>query len=74
MQAKKLKPIDPKALRTKLKLSQKDFWSPLGVTQSGGSRYENERDMPTPVKMLLHLAYGSATQAQLIAGHLAASV
>lgn len=74
MQDKKLKPIDPKALRAKLKLNQKDFWGPLGVTQSGGSRYESGRELPTPVKMLLHLAYGSATQEQLIAGRLAASV
>lgn len=39
-------------LRERLQMNQKDFWSSLGVTQSGGSRYENERNVPLPVRML----------------------
>jgi len=31
-------------LRRKLCLNQQQFWTPIGVTQSGGSRYENERN------------------------------
>lgn len=46
---------DPKAVRLAAKLNQKDFWGRLGVTQSGGSRYETGRGMPTPVAMLLGL-------------------
>ena len=34
-------------------LNQAAFWNPLGVTQSGGSRYESDRRMPTPVALLL---------------------
>jgi transcriptional regulator with XRE-family HTH domain len=38
-------------------LSQAEFWSRIGVTQSGGSRYEKGRVMPKQVQFLLHLAY-----------------
>lgn len=45
------------ALRKYLRLNQRAFWAPLGVTQSGGSRYESGRRMPPPVAMLLELVY-----------------
>lgn len=35
--------------------NQSEFWSKFGVTQSGGSRYEGGRNMPTPLKVLLWL-------------------
>lgn len=41
--------------RRKLGLNQIDFWSSLGVTQSGGSRYESGRRLPSPVALLLTL-------------------
>lgn len=41
--------------RKKLGLNQHVFWSGLGVTQSGGSRYESGRGLPKPVAMLLTL-------------------
>ena len=44
-------------LRTKLGVNQQQFWSILGVTQSGGSRYESGRNMPTPVQRLYWLIY-----------------
>lgn len=50
-------------LRRSLGLSQFEFWSRVGVTQSGGSRYEAGRNMPKQVAWLLHLAYSSAEQA-----------
>ena len=31
---------NPRDIRRKLGLNQHDFWSKVGVTQSGGSRYE----------------------------------
>lgn len=49
-------------LRRKLKLNQQEFWSALGVTQSGGSRYENGRTIPTSVKLLLTIVYGTDKQ------------
>ena len=50
------------AMRKKAKLNQSDFWSPIGVTQSGGSRYESGRNIPRPVQMLLRIAYGTKAQ------------
>lgn len=43
--------------RQHLGLNQSDFWSLLGVTQSAGSRYENDREIPTPVKRLYYVVY-----------------
>ena len=35
--------------------NQGDFWRRFGVTQSGGSRYENGRSVPRPVRILMSL-------------------
>lgn len=50
-------------LRRKRGLTQVAFWAQIGVTQSGGSRYESGHPMPVQVAMLLHLAYGTERQA-----------
>lgn len=50
-------PLNLKALRHQLGLSQYLFWKNLGVTQSTGCRYENGRDIPLPVLQLLTLTY-----------------
>jgi len=47
----------PREIRRNLDINQKDFWSKVGVTQSGGSRYENGRNMPKPVSELLRIVY-----------------
>lgn len=47
-------------------LTQTDFWSRIGATQSGGSRYEAGRTIPTQVQMLLQLAYGSPQEAEAL--------
>jgi transcriptional regulator with XRE-family HTH domain len=49
--------INPKEVRTKLGLNQQEFWTRIGVTQSGGSRYESGREMPKPVRELLRLVH-----------------
>jgi transcriptional regulator with XRE-family HTH domain len=49
--------LDPREIRRKLGLNQQDFWTKIGVTQSGGSRYESGRSMPKPVKELLRLVH-----------------
>lgn len=46
-----------KAFRQKHGMNQSQFWGRVGVTQSGGSRYESERNIPRPVQLLLHIAY-----------------
>lgn len=49
----------PRAHRTKLGKNQSEYWKPLGVTQSGGSRYESGRSIPASVRTLRELVYGS---------------
>lgn len=48
---------NPREIRRRLRLNQQDFWSRIGVTQSGGSRYESGRSMPKPVRELLRLVH-----------------
>jgi DNA-binding transcriptional regulator YiaG len=60
--AKKLKvlPTDLKAFRTKAGLNQSEFWHRYGTTQSGGSRYESGRGMPSPLQLLMRLHLSGA--------------
>lgn len=51
------KTVDPREIRRKLGLNQQQFWSKIGVTQSGGSRYESGRNIPKPVRELLRLVH-----------------
>ena len=55
--AKATDKTDPREIRRKLGLNQQQFWSKIGVTQSGGSRYESGRNMPRPVRELLRLVH-----------------
>ena len=57
MTVKTIEKIDAREIRRKLGLNQQQFWSTLGVTQSGGSRYESGRNMPKPVRELLRLVH-----------------
>jgi transcriptional regulator with XRE-family HTH domain len=54
---KKMEVLDPRALRRRLGLNQAEFWRRVGVTQSGGSRYENDRRIPKSVQQLLRAIY-----------------
>ena len=49
--------VNPREIRRRLGLNQEDFWTKVGVTQSGGSRYESGRNMPKPVRELLRLVH-----------------
>lgn len=49
--------LTPKELRLQLGLTQADFWSPVGISQSGGSRYESGRKLPAATSALLHLVH-----------------
>ena len=59
---------DALAIRKKLHLNQTDFWGPLNVSQSCGSRYEadaanpGQRSIPGTVQLLVCLKYGNAKQ------------
>ena len=54
---KAIEKVEPREIRRKLGLNQQQFWSKIGVTQSGGSRYEIGRNMPRPVRELLRLVH-----------------
>lgn len=43
------------ALRKDFAENQETFWRRFGVTQSGGSRYESGRNIPTPIAILVAL-------------------
>jgi transcriptional regulator with XRE-family HTH domain len=49
--------LNPREIRLRRGLNQERFWSLVGVTQSGGSRYESGRAMPKPVRELLRLVH-----------------
>lgn len=49
--------LEPREIRRKLGMNQLKFWAAIGVTQSGGSRYESGRSMPKPVRELLRLVH-----------------
>jgi len=52
--------IQPEILRKhrkQVRESQDRFWARFGVTQSGGSRFEQGAEIPTPVVILLGLYF-----------------
>ena len=49
--------LNPREIRRSLGMNQQEFWTRIGVTQSGGSRYESGRAMPRPVRELLRLVH-----------------
>ena len=49
--------LNPREIRRRLGLNQEQFWTQIGVTHSGGSRYESGREMPKPVRELLRLVH-----------------
>lgn len=63
---------DVREVRRLAGLNQSEFWSRIGVTQSGGSRYESGRNIPKPVRLLLTLAYGSAKESEALLSDLRA--
>ena len=54
---KSSEPKDVREIRRKLGMNQSQFWSKIGVTQSGGSPYESGRNIPRPVQALLRLVH-----------------
>jgi transcriptional regulator with XRE-family HTH domain len=46
---------NPVGLRKKAGENQATYWRKFGVTQSGGSRYEQGRNIPSPTKLLMAL-------------------
>lgn len=51
------KVLNPREIRRRLGMNQQEFWTKIGVTQSGGSRYESGRNIPKPVRELLRLVH-----------------
>lgn len=46
---------DTRSYRLLSGFNQVEFWGELGVTQSGGSRYEQNRRIPKPLALLMVL-------------------
>lgn len=44
-------------LRKQLGMTQQAFWEPLGITQSGGCKYETGHPMPNPIRTLVFVTY-----------------
>lgn len=55
-----------RTLRTKRGMNQSEFYSPLGITQSGASRYESGRRIPAPLQRLITITYGTENQSQVL--------
>lgn len=58
-------------VRAGLQMGQIEFWGNVGVSQSGGSRYEaegedNGRPIPLHVSMALTIAYGTDKQRETL--------
>ncbi|MBA8735365.1 helix-turn-helix domain-containing protein [Chromobacterium violaceum] len=47
----------PREIRRQTGLNQQQFWTRIGVTQSGGSRYESGRNIPRPVQTLVNVVH-----------------
>jgi len=62
------KRANPRKIRHQLGLNQEEFWGRIGVTQSGGSRYENGRSMPKPVRELLRITHIDQIDVRKISG------
>lgn len=58
--------MNPKEIRLKRRLNQTEFWTPLGVSQSSGSRFEAGRPLPKTILTLLLIAYGTKQEADHI--------
>lgn len=50
-------------LRKASGLTQQQFWNAVGITQSGGSRYERGRRLPSTVRSCLLIAYSPLLKA-----------
>jgi len=61
-----LTPAKLKKLRKSMHMSQAEFWTRIGITQSGGSRYEAGRNIPSPAQLLIRLAYGNDAESRTI--------
>ena len=61
---------DLQLYRRKHGMNQGEFWGKVGVTQSGGSRYESGRNVPKPVQILLHITYGTPKESEKLVGWL----
>ncbi|WP_054287136.1 helix-turn-helix domain-containing protein [Gulbenkiania mobilis] len=50
-------PFDSLSLRKSLRLTQAEFWEAIGVTQPGGSRYEQTGRVSPSVAMLIEIRH-----------------
>lgn len=59
--------VNPRDLRIANELNQQEFWEKVGITQSGGSRYENgERRVSSALAEILRLTYVERVDLKLV--------
>lgn len=66
--------INYREMRKKMGLNQQEFWSLVGVTQSGGSRYESGRSVPVQVVEQVRLRHELGIDTSLITADNAALI
>lgn len=66
--------INYRDMRKKMGLNQQEFWSRVGVTQSGGSRYESGRAAPRQVAEQVRLCHELGIDTRLITASNAAQI
>ena len=60
-----------RAIRRRKGLTQAEFWQRVGITQSGGCRYEREsRRISKPVQLCLLIAFGTIKEARAAVLHM----
>lgn len=74
MSRKKLDFARMQEIRKSEGLNQMQFWGRYGITQSGGSRYEDGRTIPRPAAMLIWLHQSGKLSDQDLAAALKATV
>lgn len=66
--------INYRDMRKSMGLNQQEFWSQVGVTQSGGSRYESGRGVPVQVVEQVRLRHELGIDTSLITADNAALI
>lgn len=66
--------INYRDMRKNMGLNQQEFWSLVGVTQSGGSRYESGRGVPVQVVEQVRLRHELGIDTSLITADNAAQI
>ncbi|MDC7692618.1 helix-turn-helix domain-containing protein [Vogesella indigofera] len=60
--------LDSRTIRKESGLTQEDFWGIIGITQAGGSRYEQEQRVSPSTQLLIELVHIKGIEPALACG------